>query len=177
LQITSFLPPPLLSALAIVTFTFLPFEFQGTSPRAFVDQPISETVEDRDSQNLMRSLAPITDQDIQVAVERSLFLPLRHPWEEVVVEAEPILEIEQTLEVPEPSGEAQPQVFQEPDVLYLGVVTTSNSSRALISLGIERNESWVETGAAIGDWSVVEIRAEAILLTAGEQEVVVKLQQ
>ena len=110
--------------------------------------------------------------DLRSISDNSLFLQRRTPWQDapetIVAEPEPIETI-----VPEPPVAEPRAPLAQPMISLLGIVSTENVSRALIFDEAVQSERWVTSGDLIGEWQVVQIGSDDIILRAQGEEIVV----
>lgn len=82
---------------------------------------------------------------------------------------------EPVIESPEEPPAETPPPPEPPAVHMLGSMILGNSYRALIHVDSDGSELWVEKGADIGGWTLVEIAQSSIRLRSGGHEIAIQL--
>jgi general secretion pathway protein N len=103
-----------------------------------------------------RPLAPLSAY--RETLERPLFSPTRRP------PAPPLPP--QTVEAPPPPPPPKPTAAPIDSIRVAGVLILPAGGRALIRIGGEPKPSWMRVGDVAGGWTLVDIRAQGVLLEA-----------
>ncbi|MDX8355268.1 hypothetical protein [Cognatiyoonia sp. IB215182] len=166
------LPPPAIIAGSLIMFVVVWTSIHQDENQApgSIQLPFSA---DHDGTAEPIGLAHIEHdpETLAVIARQSLFLQGREPWQEVVPEQTVVAAPEPILEPALPEPVQQPLL--PPEISLLGIVNTAENTKILILDQRSQSERWIAVGDLVGDWEVVEIRNNAIVLRAGGEETVV----
>lgn len=168
------LPPPaaVICMLLLLYWALLEISVDEHANSSQFDEQVVENVGLVD-EIVTLPLTPQKEEEQKIIYARSLFLQSRAPWQEtreaIVAETVPAVEAATTeLPVAPPREPAVP-----PEISLIGIIKDDRSTRALIYNEITQSEQWIAEGTQLGDWSVVTIREDDIVLRAEDEELVV----